>query len=102
MNIFSFRLYYITLSMLLFFCSCTKNNENNEPRLRECDRSLGNLCPNNTNADYCLFGIKWGASPEFDNAGPNASGPGLASGVISYSFQTTVTTVILISNFMPL
>ena len=82
--------------LLLLICSCRDNDDT--PVLRVCDRLVGEVCPNTTDAEYCLIGIKWGNSPEFDNVGPAAEGPGLASGIITYSFQTVATTLAVHNN----
>lgn len=86
-------LFCISLILLLLF-SCNDDT----PALRVCDRIVGEVCPNNTNAEYCLIGIKWGNGSEFENTGADANGPGLASGIITYSFQTEITTLRMHNN----
>lgn len=41
----------------------------------------------NGSGEYCLFGFKWGANPNFSPAGFNAIGPGETGGKITFSFQ---------------
>ena len=49
-----------------------------------CNDSLS-MC--DFTGDYCLFGLKWGGDNDFSNVGPNAAGPQVSGGIISYSFQ---------------
>ena len=60
-------------------------NNNDTPALIPCDRIVLEVCPNNTDGEYCLIGIKWGETPEFGNNGPDANGPEISSGVVTFS-----------------
>lgn len=59
----------------------------NDAEYRECN-DLISSCSGNEQADYCLFGYKWGDDPFFVSTGRGASGPGTGAGVITYSFNT--------------
>jgi len=63
---------------LLLLANCNKYQQCND---------LLSACKNSSGA-YCLFGYKWGEQPEFEPRGVEAIGPGLAGGIITYSFHT--------------
>lgn len=65
------------LVTLMFSCSTS---------YQPCD-SLLSSCGGSQDGQYCLFGYKYGLKPEFTPSGLEAVGPGLGSGVITYSFQ---------------
>ncbi len=81
-------LYYILFGFI-FLIACSDENElaicNSSPILADCSAS--------SEAQYCLFGYKWGEGASFDEVGEEAQGPGLPGGVISYSFQNSGQTV---------
>lgn len=61
--------------------------EEKEFEFRSCDALLS-PCTGNLNGEYCLFGYKWGESPQFEPNGLETDGPKISGGLITYSFQT--------------
>lgn len=71
-------------AMLLVGCAKVK--------FEECNGLVSN-CGDMSEAEYCLFGYKWGGDPFFIGSGQEAEGPGTTGGAISYSFFTENTTL---------
>ncbi|MEL6390138.1 MAG: matrixin family metalloprotease, partial [Bacteroidota bacterium] len=46
--------------------------------------------------EYCLFGFKWGEGNNFSTTGPDATGPMLPGGELTFSFQDEPTTLDLL------
>lgn len=67
---------------------CTYSSEPNQFNL--CTDALAHC---DLFGEYCLSGFKWGNQNEFENGGIEATGPQIAGGLVSYSFQESPTFV---------
>jgi len=77
--------------MIVLLHSCDEGeDETRTPALRICDQQLADICPNSTEGEYCLLGLKWGDDSGFITTGANGVGPQSGGGEISYSFQTEI------------
>ena len=74
--------------ILILFLSIGCSN----PRYKHCDDLLG-VCSGKEYGQYCLFGFKYGESPQFQNSGEEAIGPKKSGGIITYSFHTKLTRI---------
>jgi hypothetical protein len=73
----------IIIGMLVFTACQSAKNESD--LYSECNRLMGACL--NTEADYCLFGYKWGMDEYFSPWGNDVNGPRHPGGEITYSFQ---------------
>jgi len=79
----------ILFSLLVILMSCTNNEEN---EFSHCSDAL-TACLGFQEGTYCLFGLKWGEDPVFQNMGVDATGPQSSGGVITYSFLSESRTI---------
>ena len=78
------RIYLVLLVLFNIQCS--------NPTFKHCDELLG-TCSGNQNGQYCLFGFKYGETPQFNSSGVNTIGPMEPGGIITYSFHTNITSI---------
>ena len=72
--------------ILLLFLGCSN------PKYKYCNDLL-NVCSGNKNEQYCLFGFKFGETPQFQSSGFSAIGPQKSGGLITYSFHSNITLI---------
>ena len=75
----------IPIFVVFILIIACKHNINENDKYRVCNDLLENCT--SSNADYCLLGYKWGNSSYFSPAGANVSGPKVAGGNVTFSFQ---------------
>lgn len=73
----------IIISTLLF--TACKSAKNESDLYSECNRLMGACL--SSEAEYCLFGYKWGMDEYFSPWGDDVSGPRHSGGEITFSFQ---------------
>jgi predicted Zn-dependent protease len=74
----------IILFSALVFSAC-KSAKNESDLYSECNRLMGACL--SSEADYCLFGYKWGMDKYFSPWGDDVTGPRHPGGGITFSFQ---------------
>ena len=79
----------VQILLLVLFFGCSDSIDSID-RYAECNSSLPRC---DVTGEYCLFGYKWGEGNDFSNTGINVTGPQMAGGLVSYSFQESPTTV---------
>ncbi len=82
----------LPLIFLLLLLSCKKSTEvpnngvkNESTQFAECNAALSACI--SSNAAYCLFGFKWGATNLLPNSVSAAVGPKESGGTLTFSFQ---------------